>query len=108
MHERGVVSAAAAAFLDEVGGHRVRSVTLITGPDMVVDIAADAWAHVIEGTAAGAATVDWEEALDLLSCFGCGTGYHGDKLSLCPRCGGSGLVVEPAPEFAVRDWEAMD
>jgi Zn finger protein HypA/HybF involved in hydrogenase expression len=104
MHERGVVSETAAAFLAAVGERRVGSVTLATGPGMIVDVAADAWEHVTAGTAADGARVAWEEALDLLSCFGCGATFEGDKLSQCPHCGGSGIVVEAAPEFAVRSW----
>ncbi len=106
MHERGVVSEAAAAFLGEIGDRPVQQVVLVTGPTMVVDVAADTWAHVTEGTPVEGAEVVWEAVLDRLECFACGTQYAGTKLTQCPSCGASGLVVEPAPDFAVRAWSA--
>jgi Zn finger protein HypA/HybF involved in hydrogenase expression len=45
-----------------------------------------------------------EEASDTLRCITCGTDYAGTKLDLCPECRGDGLVIDRAPEFAVRSW----
>ncbi len=106
MHERGAVSEAAAAFRGELGGQAVREVVLVPGPTVAVGVAADTWAHVTQGTPVQAASVVWETALDLLECFACGTAYEGTKLTQCPSCGASGLVVQPAPDFAIRTWSA--
>jgi hydrogenase nickel incorporation protein HypA/HybF len=106
MHERGAVSEAAAAFLGQIGDQTVGQVVLVTGPTVVVEVAADTWSHVTEGTPVEGASVVWESALDRLECFACATEYEGTKLTQCPSCGASGLVVEAAPDFAVRTWSA--
>jgi Zn finger protein HypA/HybF involved in hydrogenase expression len=83
----------------------VDEVILDIGPGMEPGVAEAAWAHVVAGTPAAGTRVLWERVTDTLQCFTCSATYHGDKLGLCPDCGGNGLVVEQAPEFSVRAWK---
>ena len=108
MHERGLVSRAAAELIDSLGDSPVLSVELCIGPDTDRKVVEDAWRSVTAGTPMASARLDWVEASHELSCLDCGTGYRGRKLSICPSCGGNGLVVERAPEVAVGGWEQGD
>ena len=104
MHELGVVSEAAARFLEEIDGRRVEEVTLELGHEMELQIAEAAWEHVTRGTPAAGAQVQWVQIADQLVCFACSVTYHGGKLDTCPECGGNGLVIGEAPQFAVGSW----
>lgn len=104
MHELGLVSEAAARVLEGTEGRRLTSVVLGIGSGSEREIVAVAWAHVTAGTVAEAAAVTWVDVAHTLQCFPCGATYHGGKLDVCPSCGGNGLVVDAAPDFAVLDW----
>jgi len=104
MHERGMVSAAAANLIETVSGRSLSEVTVAIGPTVSAEIAAEAWMSAVLGTTAEQATVHWVGRSHVLACFLCGWEYAGDKLDVCPQCGGNGLVVAAAPEVEVEDW----
>lgn len=103
MHERAAVTAGLSALLSESGGAVDRVVAEI-GPGVDPGVVTGIWEEMMAGTPAAGADLVLEAASDLLRCIGCGTDYRGTKLDLCPECDGDGLVIERAPEFAVRSW----
>lgn len=104
MHERGAIGPVVVELLNTAAGRHIESVVVEVAPDMSLDVAADAWASAAEGTPAATAAVAWVTGSHRLSCFDCGAGYRGDKLTRCPRCGGNGLVTEAAPDARLASW----
>lgn len=101
MHERALVSRTASELLDSLGDERVDSIVLSIGPDTDTEVVQEAWRSATAGTSIAVARLELTQAKHELVCIECGAVYHGGKLSLCPQCGGNGLVVERAPEVAV-------
>ena len=58
------------------------------------------------GTAVARARVDWVRVDDVLVCLDCQREFTGGRLSVCPSCGADALVVGPAAEVTVLEWEA--
>ena len=81
-------------------------VVLGMGPGVNRAAAESAWAVAASGTAVAGARVDWVRVDDVLVCLDCEREFSGSRLSRCPACGGNGLVVGPAAEITVLDWEA--
>jgi hydrogenase nickel incorporation protein HypA/HybF len=104
MHETGLLRAAVAELAAQTHGRAVRRVVLAVGPGADLDAARHAWAEAARDTPVAGAAVRWSTAQDELSCLDCGAGYAGDRLTVCPDCGGTGLVVEAAPELSIMDW----
>jgi hydrogenase nickel incorporation protein HypA/HybF len=107
MHERAAVTAALNALFDETGG-AVRRVTGVIGPGVDTAVVEGIWEEFAAGTPAAEATLELEIGFDTLRCLACGSDYQGAKLDPCPTCGGDGLVIVTAPEFAVAGWEGAD
>ena len=76
------------------------------GPGVNRAAAETAWAVAASGTAVARARVNWVRVDDVLVCLDCEHEFSGSRLSRCPACGGNGLVVGPAAEITVLDWEA--
>jgi Zn finger protein HypA/HybF involved in hydrogenase expression len=106
MHERGLVSKAAAELLGSMGDRTIGRVVLSVGPDTDKGVVEEAWRSATVGTEIASARLELAEATHELLCLECSGSYRGGKLSSCPACGGNGLVVERAPEVAVTSWEA--
>ncbi|WP_131747357.1 hydrogenase/urease maturation nickel metallochaperone HypA [Frankia sp. Cppng1_Ct_nod] len=104
MHEAGLARAAVAALVDATAGEFVRTVVLAVGTGVDVDSAAAAWHGAAGGTCLEACVVEWRRVSDRLRCFACGREYDGERLDLCPACGGNGIVIRAADELAVVDW----
>ncbi len=104
MHEGGLADGAVAALLAAAGDRPVTRVWVAVGPAVDIDALRAQWEHAAEATPLAAAAVEWSTAADELACFDCGDDYRGTRLTCCPGCGGTGLVVAPAPELAVEDW----
>lgn len=105
MHERGLVSRAAADLLCALGSARVDSIMLSIGPDTDKEVVREAWRSATAGTPIASARLELAKATHELLCIECGASYQGGKLSPCSECGGNGLVVQRAPEVAVAGWE---
>lgn len=129
MHEGGLMAATVAALqeaalkeaaLKEAAGRQSVSgarqatpvasplsrVVLGMGPGVNRAAAEAAWAVAASGTAVARARVDWVRVDDVLVCLDCEHEFTGGRLTRCPSCGGNGLVVGPAAEITVLDWEA--
>jgi Zn finger protein HypA/HybF involved in hydrogenase expression len=105
MHERGLVSAAAAELLSSLGEERIDSVTLSVGPDTDRGVVEAAWRSATAGTPIATAQLELAVATHELVCLECSAAYRGGKLTTCSECGGNGLVVERAPEVSVAGWD---
>jgi len=104
VHETGLVRAAVAAVAEAAADRPVRTLTLAVGAGVDLESTAMAWQAAAAGTVLEHCDVRWQRALDHLRCFTCTREYEGDPLDLCPSCGGSGIVVDLAPEIAAVDW----
>lgn len=104
MHERALISKTARDLELLAGTHSVFSVTLAHNPETSADVIVDAWRSVTAGTAVGDAELTCVVDEHGLCCLDCGRDYRGAKLSRCPHCGGNGLIVDSAPEVALKDW----
>ncbi|MGF1662718.1 MAG: hydrogenase/urease maturation nickel metallochaperone HypA [Kineosporiaceae bacterium] len=104
MHEGGLADGAVTALLAAAGGRPVTRVRVAVGPAVDIEAVRARWEHAVEGTPLAAAAVEWSAATDDLTCWECGDDYRGTRLTRCPACGSTGLVVAPAPELAVEDW----
>ena len=104
MHERAPVGSAALDLLQRLDGAPA-AVTVAIAPDVVEDIAKDAWESTTRGTPLERTRVTWIVRHPLLACFLCGTEYEGGRLDRCPACGGDGLVVEDVALAEVISWE---
>jgi hydrogenase nickel incorporation protein HypA/HybF len=104
VHEGGLADGAVTALLAAAAGRPVTRVRVVVGPGVDVEAVRAQWEHAVEATPLAAAAVEWAAAADELTCFDCGDGYRGTRLTCCPGCGGTGLVVAAAPELAVEDW----
>jgi Zn finger protein HypA/HybF involved in hydrogenase expression len=105
MHEVGLLAAAIAELAAAAGGSPVERVELALGPGVDPQVARQGWTQAARGSVAEAAAVTWTRVLDTLVCLGCGHEYAGEHLSVCPRCGGDGLVVVAVPEIDILGWE---
>jgi Zn finger protein HypA/HybF involved in hydrogenase expression len=103
MHERGLVSKAAAELASRIGDRQVDSITLSIGPDTQREVVEDAWRSATAGTPIADTPIEWVSGAHELVCLDCGASYRGRKLTPCARCGGNGLIVEAAPEVVVMD-----
>lgn len=81
-------------------------VVLGVGPGVNRAAAEAAWAVAASGTAVARARVDWVRVDDVLVCLDCQREFTGGRLSVCPSCGADALVVGPAAEVTVLEWEA--
>ena len=106
MHEIALVHAAARGLIDEVAGATVTAVVLAIGPDVERDVAQQAWTQAVDGTSVAGATLTFIDVLDELQCLDCAHTYPGDRLSQCPKCGATGLVVGEAEEVSVASWSS--
>lgn len=106
MHEIALVNAVAQAFIAEHDGSPVSAVVLAIGPKVERDVATTAWEAMVAGTSIESATLDFIDVLDELQCLDCSNRYPGDRLSQCPQCGGTGLVVGEAEEVSLASWTA--
>lgn len=104
MHERALISTAAWELLDRVGDAKVKSVTLALGPETDPTVVAQAWQSATASTPLAETRLHSVTRPHSLVCLDCGVDYEGDKLSLCPGCGGNGLVVKAAPEVELATW----
>ena len=105
MHERAAVTRAIGDLLRVTGG-RVSQVYATFGPGVDPGVVQGIWDETVRDTPAASAELTCEQAMDLLRCLDCEAEYGGSRLDTCPGCGGIGLVVRNAPEFAVHDWVA--
>jgi Zn finger protein HypA/HybF involved in hydrogenase expression len=103
MHEAGLLSAAVSA-LAERRSEPVREVVLAVAPSVDVEAARVAWDAAASGTVLADAQVSFTTARDTLQCLDCGHEYDGDRLTVCPQCGGNGLVVHEAHELEILSW----
>ncbi len=107
MHERAPVGTAAARLLAEIDpSDPPASITVALAPDVMADIAQDAWASATHGTVLETVEVEWVVRYPLLACLDCGVEYEGEKLDRCPTCGGDGLIVEDVPIAEVLPWRS--
>lgn len=106
MHEIALVNAAARGLIDEVAGAPVSAVVLAIGPKVERDVAETAWTTAVAGTSVEGARLEFVDVLDELQCLDCSHTYPGDRLSQCPKCGATGLVVGEAEEVSVASWTA--
>lgn len=106
MHEIALVNAVAQAFITDVDGKQVSSVVLAIGPKVEREVASTAWEAMVAGTNVEHATLGFIDVLDELQCLDCSNRYPGDRLSQCPKCGGTGLVVGEAEEVSLASWSA--
>ncbi|WP_322747996.1 MULTISPECIES: hydrogenase/urease maturation nickel metallochaperone HypA [unclassified Frankia] len=104
MHEAGLARAAVAALVEASAGAAVRTVVLAVGTGVDIDSAAAAWHGAATGTCLQASHVEWRTAVDRLRCFACVREYDGERLDVCPSCGGNGIVIAAADELTVVDW----
>jgi hydrogenase nickel incorporation protein HypA/HybF len=104
VHEGGLADGAVTALLAAAGGRPVTRVRVTVGPAVDIEAVRAQWEHAAEATLLAAAAVEWSTATDELTCLECGDDYRGTRLTCCPGCGGTGLVVAAAPELAVEDW----
>lgn len=101
MHERASI-ARVVADLDR--RHRESPLTaaeIAVGPTVDLSVAEAAYELMVQGTDLASIAITWTRALDMLACFSCGWEFQGQKVDLCPSCGGLGLVVDPAPAVAL-------
>lgn len=104
MHERGPVSMLAARLLAEMDGANVSKVRILIAPDVIEEIASDAWSLAVEGTPLERVLVEWAQIDPLLRCLTCGEDYRGAQLDQCPACGGAGLVIESVATAELDTW----
>jgi Zn finger protein HypA/HybF involved in hydrogenase expression len=98
---RRSVADAVREIVERSRGRPVERVVLALGPYAERWHVERYWCELSEGTSAGEATLTCEQVLDGLICADCRDPYFGTCLDLCPRCGGEGLLVAPAPDVAV-------
>lgn len=103
MHEAGLLGAAVAV-LAERSGDPVHSVVLAVAPSVDRQAARTAWDTAAAGTLLADAEVTFTTSADTLRCLDCAVEYDGDRLTVCPACGGNGLVVHEAHELEIVDW----
>ncbi len=106
MHEMGLL---AAALGEIVAANRERPITrvdLALGPGIDEAAARQAFGLAAAGTLAEHADVVMTRAADTLACLSCGNAYPGDRLTRCPSCAETGLVIRVAPEVEVTGWSA--
>jgi len=106
MHEIALVNAVAQSFIAEMDGKPVSAVVLAIGPKVERDVATSAWETMVAGTSIESATLDFIDVLDELQCLECSAKYLGMRLTQCPKCGGTGLVVGEAEEVSLASWTA--
>lgn len=94
MHERGPVAKLAAQLLDETSAGDISEIRVLISPDVIVEVAAQAWSSTVEGTPLDGVRVEWVQVDPLLRCLTCGEDYRGGRLDRCPACGGDGLVIQ--------------
>ncbi|MCL2781304.1 MAG: hydrogenase maturation nickel metallochaperone HypA [Actinomycetia bacterium] len=104
MHEVALVNTAAATLLGRLGDTPTRAVEIEIGPKVVPEVAANAWRIAVAGSALQDVPVTWTTVWNTLRCLECGAEYPGDKLALCPRCSGTGLVVQEPDEVVIAGW----
>lgn len=104
MHERGPVGMLVERLIDETRGSDVSDVRILIAPDVIVDVAAQAWSSAVEGTPLESARVAWIEVDPHLRCLTCGDDYRGGRLDPCPSCGGVGLVIESIATVELDTW----
>lgn len=105
MHERGPIAAAIESLAEF---DQLARIEVALGPSMEQPVAEAAWEHIVEGTALQSVDVEWTTVSDLLACLVCAAEYRGEKVDVCPECGGDGLVVEPAMDVDIRILEVAD
>jgi len=106
MHEIALVNAVAQAFIAERNGESVSAVVLAIGPKVERDVATSAWETMVAGTSVEGAALDFIDVLDQMQCLDCSEQYPGERLTQCPKCGGTGLVVGEAEEVSLASWTA--
>jgi len=104
MHERALVSTTAVELASVIGPDRVSGVTLALSPDTEPAVVEEAWRSATSGTPMAGAVLTCVIQDHGLQCLDCGAGFPGTKLTLCPECGGIGLIVDPAPEVTLDGW----
>lgn len=105
MHERAVVFETARKLAMLAGDDPVGAVTLGVNPETDSAVVESAWRDATLSTGLGEATLTFVTRYHDLQCLDCGGNYNGDRLTVCPRCGGNGLVVEAAPEVTLDSWQ---
>ena len=96
MHEQELMAEVVETLQGLADGEAVAEIEVALGPGVNREDAARFWRTLTEETSLANTHVIWEQALDLLRCGGCGHEYTGDRLEICPYCGGDGVVIEPA------------
>ncbi len=105
MHERGPVSEIVDQLARVIQTRPVTSAEILVGPGIDLSVAVATYEHITTGTDLTALDITWLQVGDTLTCFSCGLDYEGVKLDPCPSCGGSGLVVDPAPDLVLGRTE---
>lgn len=108
MHERALVSQVALDLTAVTGDRKVRRVILAVGPETPHEVVEEAWRSTTAGTSAAGASLSCVTREHVLWCLGCGAEYPGGKLTVCPECGGNGLIIDAAPEVALDGWDVED
>ena len=103
MHERGAVARAVTGVIQSSHGRRPLRVELELGPDVHSSSVELYWREFATDTIAADAVLSFGVALDELVCLLCHGHFRGSQLTICPRCGGDGLVVDAAPEVAIAE-----
>ena len=103
MHERDAVAEAAVTFA-AAAPPGVTEVTLVIAPGVDPDIASEVWVASTAGTPIAHATLHITIHYPMMACLGCDQEYTGDKLAVCPQCGGDGLPTEVVRTAAVAGW----
>lgn len=106
MHEIALVNAVAQTFIAEHDGQPVSAVVLAIGPKVERGVASTAWEAMVAGTSIETAALDFIDVLDELQCLECARKYPGQRLTQCPHCGGTGLVIGEAEEVSLASWTA--
>lgn len=104
MHEQELMAEALETLRSLADGEPIGEVEIALGPGVDQEDAALVWETLTEDTPLADAHVVWEQALDLLRCGECGHEYTGDRLEVCPYCGGDGVVIEPALPVSLGRW----
>ena len=105
MHERAPISGVVADLERRHRESPLAAAEIAVGPTIDLSVAEAAYELMVQGTDLAAVAITWTRALDMLACFSCGWEFQGQKVDLCPSCGGLGLVVDPAPEVALGRLE---